>query len=108
MPDPDYRFLLANERTFLALVRTALALEAGEPRGGHRGTRADVVASPGRGGRAAAHGHGGRRHRARPVAIRRLGHPRRPPTATVSAAAVACRGHRRRRTRRSSARVPRP
>lgn len=29
MPDPDYRFLLANERTFLALVRTALALEAG-------------------------------------------------------------------------------
>ena len=30
MPDPapaDYRFLLANERTFLAYVRTALALQ---------------------------------------------------------------------------------
>lgn len=32
MPDPepvDYRFLLANERTFLAYVRTALALQIG-------------------------------------------------------------------------------
>lgn len=27
--DPDYRFTLANERTFLAWVRTALALIAG-------------------------------------------------------------------------------
>lgn len=27
--DPDYRFSLANERTFLAWVRTALALVAG-------------------------------------------------------------------------------
>lgn len=27
--DPDYRFSLANERTFLAWVRTALALAAG-------------------------------------------------------------------------------
>jgi putative membrane protein len=27
--DPDYRFTLANERTFLAWVRTALALLAG-------------------------------------------------------------------------------
>ncbi len=27
--DPDYRFTLANERTFLAWVRTALALSAG-------------------------------------------------------------------------------
>lgn len=27
--DPDYRFSLANERTFLAWVRTALALDAG-------------------------------------------------------------------------------
>ena len=27
--DPDYRFSLANERTFLAWVRTALALLAG-------------------------------------------------------------------------------
>lgn len=26
---PDYRFTLANERTFLAYVRTALALDAG-------------------------------------------------------------------------------
>ena len=29
MPDPDYRFTLANERTFLAWIRTALALIAG-------------------------------------------------------------------------------
>ncbi len=28
-PDPDYRFSLANERTFLAWIRTALALMAG-------------------------------------------------------------------------------
>jgi putative membrane protein len=28
-PEPDYRFTLANERTFLAYLRTALALEAG-------------------------------------------------------------------------------
>jgi putative membrane protein len=28
-PDPDYRFTLANERTFLAWIRTALALVAG-------------------------------------------------------------------------------
>jgi len=27
--EPDYRFTLANERTFLAYVRTALALDAG-------------------------------------------------------------------------------
>lgn len=27
--EPDYRFTLANERTFLAYLRTALALEAG-------------------------------------------------------------------------------
>ncbi len=27
--DPDYRFTLANERTFLAWIRTALALTAG-------------------------------------------------------------------------------
>jgi putative membrane protein len=27
--DPDYRFSLANERTFLAWIRTALALVAG-------------------------------------------------------------------------------
>jgi putative membrane protein len=27
--DPDYRFSLANERTFLAWVRTALAILAG-------------------------------------------------------------------------------
>jgi putative membrane protein len=27
--DPDYRFTLANERTFLAWIRTALALLAG-------------------------------------------------------------------------------
>jgi len=27
--DPDYRFTLANERTFLAWIRTALALIAG-------------------------------------------------------------------------------
>ena len=27
--DPDYRFTLANERTFLAWLRTALALAAG-------------------------------------------------------------------------------
>jgi putative membrane protein len=27
--DPDYRFSLANERTFLAWIRTALALTAG-------------------------------------------------------------------------------
>ena len=27
--DPDYRFTLANERTFLAWMRTALALIAG-------------------------------------------------------------------------------
>jgi putative membrane protein len=27
--DPDYRFSLANERTFLAWIRTALALDAG-------------------------------------------------------------------------------
>ena len=27
--DPDYRFTLANERTFLAWIRTALALSAG-------------------------------------------------------------------------------
>ncbi|WP_283215114.1 DUF202 domain-containing protein [Pseudofrankia sp. DC12] len=27
--DPDYRFSLANERTFLAWIRTALALLAG-------------------------------------------------------------------------------
>ena len=29
MPDPDYRFTLANERTFLSWLRTALALIAG-------------------------------------------------------------------------------
>lgn len=28
-PQPDYRFSLANERTFLAWIRTALALVAG-------------------------------------------------------------------------------
>ena len=28
-PEPDYRFTLANERTFLAWIRTALALVAG-------------------------------------------------------------------------------
>ena len=28
-PDPDYCFTLANERTFLAWIRTALALVAG-------------------------------------------------------------------------------
>lgn len=28
-PDPDYRFSLANERTFLAWIRTALGLVAG-------------------------------------------------------------------------------
>jgi putative membrane protein len=28
-PEPDYRFSLANERTFLAWIRTALALLAG-------------------------------------------------------------------------------
>lgn len=27
-PEPDYRFTLANERTFLAYLRTALALDA--------------------------------------------------------------------------------
>jgi putative membrane protein len=27
-PEPDYRFSLANERTFLAWIRTALALDA--------------------------------------------------------------------------------
>ena len=27
--EPDYRFTLANERTFLALIRTSLALAAG-------------------------------------------------------------------------------
>jgi putative membrane protein len=27
--DPDYRFTLANERTFLARIRTALAILAG-------------------------------------------------------------------------------
>lgn len=27
--EPDYRFTLANERTFLAYLRTALALDAG-------------------------------------------------------------------------------
>ncbi len=29
MPDPDYRYTLANERTFLSWLRTALALVAG-------------------------------------------------------------------------------
>ena len=29
LPDPDYRFTLANERTFLAWFRTSLALIAG-------------------------------------------------------------------------------
>ncbi|MEO3787386.1 DUF202 domain-containing protein [Actinocorallia sp. B10E7] len=29
LQEPDYRFSLANERTFLAYVRTALAMEAG-------------------------------------------------------------------------------
>jgi putative membrane protein len=29
MREPDYRFTLANERTFLAWIRTALALIAG-------------------------------------------------------------------------------
>lgn len=29
LPEPDYRFTLANERTFLAWVRTSLALLAG-------------------------------------------------------------------------------
>lgn len=29
MTDPDYRFTLANERTFLAWLRTSLALVAG-------------------------------------------------------------------------------
>lgn len=29
MSEPDYRFTLANERTFLAWIRTALALLAG-------------------------------------------------------------------------------
>jgi putative membrane protein len=28
-PDPDYRYSLANERTFLAWIRTALSLVAG-------------------------------------------------------------------------------
>lgn len=28
-PDPDYRYSLANERTFLAYIRTALALNGG-------------------------------------------------------------------------------
>ncbi|HET9290174.1 MAG TPA: DUF202 domain-containing protein, partial [Actinomycetes bacterium] len=28
-PEPDYRFTLANERTFLAWIRTSLALLAG-------------------------------------------------------------------------------
>ncbi|MDI9948506.1 DUF202 domain-containing protein [Rhodococcus sp. IEGM 1305] len=28
-PEPDYRFTLANERTFLAWIRTSLALIAG-------------------------------------------------------------------------------
>lgn len=47
--DPDYRFTLANERTFLAWVRTALALLAGGvavatvlPEFGPRGSR-DIV-----------------------------------------------------------------
>ena len=31
--DPDPRFSLANERTFLAWIRTALALVAGAPPG---------------------------------------------------------------------------
>ena len=30
--EPDYRFTLANERTFLAWIRAALALIAGTPR----------------------------------------------------------------------------
>lgn len=29
LQEPDYRFSLANERTFLAYVRTALAMQAG-------------------------------------------------------------------------------
>ncbi len=45
--DPDYRFTLANERTFLAWIRTSLALTAAGaavtsllPQLGERGTRA--------------------------------------------------------------------
>lgn len=33
--EPDYRFTLANERTFLAWIRTALALLAGSVTVGH-------------------------------------------------------------------------
>jgi hypothetical protein len=42
--EPDYRFTLANERTFLAWIRTALALIAGgvavASSGGHGGASA--------------------------------------------------------------------
>lgn len=47
--EPDYRFTLANERTFLAWLRTSLALDAGAiavvslvPEIGPRGTREAV------------------------------------------------------------------
>ena len=99
--DPDYRFTLANERTFLAWVRTALGLLAGavaigqlrDPFGS-----LDVDLEPGPvPGRAVA-GAGGRRLPA--LALDRPRDARPPPAPPDRPGARAGRGHGRRRGHR--------